>query len=312
VVRRSDANRGKGSGKSLCRYGALYSNDASARGAYGALIRFHLRTIKKNSPGALEGRKFSHLHDIRVAMRRMRAINRFFRGLPCAGRERELESILKLLCSELGEVRDMHAVAELMEKVRAMQDVDIEGHWRKCMRDIGKAMPELKKTIRGKEWRRCIRLADGLANRLSSTGGAADEAVMKSFAAAGIAKGFSRMETAAFCGTDQLNVEELHELRKRFRKLRYSVEICAPVLGGRMKRVESMFKKVTELLGGIHDADMSVALISQTSDAAACKAISGVLKARRKESLRALKVAMKKLKGEVKGRAMKKYLKGCC
>lgn len=311
MAKRREPNGGKRSGKLLCRYSALYGSDAGAHRAYRALLRWHLRVIEKNCPGALEGLAFHHLHDIRVAMRRMRAVLQFFRGLPGVDRERELEALLKSLCAAMGEIRDLQVVAELVQSMCTAPNLKLEGYRRKCLQEMARAMPRLKKIIRGKEWRSCISTVDGLVDRLPSRGAAVDEVDMKSFAAAGIAKKFRRIESEAFSGIDALTGAGLHELRKRIRKLRYSVEICSPVLGRRMKHAEAIFKRVTDLLGGIHDADMSLALISQSSDAAARKVISEVLKARREEALKHLRLAMKVLKREVKGREMQKYLKGC-
>ena len=53
---------------------------------------------------------------------------------------------------------------------------------------------------------------------------------------------------------DDKKVEEIHELRKDFKKLRYSIELTSNKMGS-LKLIKSL-KKIQDELGSIHDSDM--------------------------------------------------------
>ena len=53
---------------------------------------------------------------------------------------------------------------------------------------------------------------------------------------------------------DDKKVEEIHELRKDFKKLRYSIELISDKTDS-LKSIKSL-KKIQDELGSIHDSDM--------------------------------------------------------
>lgn len=80
---------------------------------------------------------------------------------------------------------------------------------------------------------------------------------------------------------DPGNVEALHDMRIAAKRLRYVLELTAPVLGGGAQRGAKQARKLQDLLGEIHDCDVSVPRVERhiarlrLEDAAALRAAAG-------------------------------------
>ncbi len=59
----------------------------------------------------------------------------------------------------------------------------------------------------------------------------------------------------------ETNIEELHELRKRNKKLRYTLEIFSPLFGDVMRTHLEEVTELHDLMGDIHDSDVWIDLI---------------------------------------------------
>jgi len=60
---------------------------------------------------------------------------------------------------------------------------------------------------------------------------------------------------------DPRRVEELHRLRIAAKRLRYTLEIFAPILGPPLPAVIERLRTLQDLLGDIHDLDVAVPLL---------------------------------------------------
>jgi hypothetical protein len=65
---------------------------------------------------------------------------------------------------------------------------------------------------------------------------------------------------------DPGNVEALHDMRIAAKRLRYVLELTAPVLGEGAERGAKHAKKLQDLLGEIHDCDVSVPRVERHID----------------------------------------------
>ncbi|HEX6068127.1 MAG TPA: CHAD domain-containing protein [Nitrososphaera sp.] len=86
---------------------------------------------------------------------------------------------------------------------------------------------------------------------------------------------------------DKKNVEELHRLRKDLKKLRYVLEAmpaglrkpyekkASKILNGKGKPVEDRLKELQDMLGQIHDIDITVQYLSSVRKKAAVPVIQG-------------------------------------
>lgn len=53
-----------------------------------------------------------------------------------------------------------------------------------------------------------------------------------------------------------MDMEELHAVRRKCRRVRYAAEFASPALGSRALMVERKLKDMTDLMGTIHDVDV--------------------------------------------------------
>ena len=86
---------------------------------------------------------------------------------------------------------------------------------------------------------------------------------------------------------DKKNVEELHQLRKDLKKLRYVLEVmpaglrrshekkASRILNGKNKPAKERFKELQDMLGQIHDIDITVQYLSSLRKKAADSVIQG-------------------------------------
>lgn len=280
--------------RSKCRYRGLYKPVTPARMAFAAVLKDHLGIISRNRAGALKGRDSVHLHDIRVALRRMRGGLSFFSDLPGIKQTVKLDRSLKQLCMELGRMRDLQARLELLDDIGSGPDVNLEVYRQKCRRDIAAGMAGVQKTMSGAVWAYVISTASDLA-RSSRKGGGEDMSI-RDYASARISDEFSKFSAKDFKGITRLSSESLHGLRKKCRKLRYNVELCAPALGARFVEKEHLLKSITQMLGRIHDVDVSLAFAEMSSDVKRAGSVLKVLQKDRRKTLKKLLGLLKKSK----------------
>jgi CHAD domain-containing protein len=80
---------------------------------------------------------------------------------------------------------------------------------------------------------------------------------------------------------DPLNVEALHDMRIAAKRLRYVLELHAPVFGAPAERAAKRAKKLQDLLGEIHDCDVTIPRVERhiaslrLDDAATLREVAG-------------------------------------
>jgi CHAD domain-containing protein len=240
------------------RYAGLYDGDTPSLQACSVILGHLLALIDMNTPGCLAAAGSLHLHDVRVAFRRLRSAISFFSPLLIKVNHKKLERFLRRLCSDLGQMRDLQSRVELLDKLSCGPDLNCAAYRRKCMADLKTGMKNLKLIVSGAGWKECISLTSELSRncRLEATG---TSVAMRQFAPLRLKKRFAGFRRRDFGGVLGKKPESLHALRKRFRRLRYYVEISAPALGIRAARLEGLLLRITGLLGEIHDIDVCLA-----------------------------------------------------
>jgi CHAD domain-containing protein len=207
-------------------------------------LREQLREIERHDPGTRLGRDPESLHDMRVAVRRLRALLRAGGKLVATDTE-ELDARLKELGRVLGGVRDLDVLIERLEAEAAELG---EG-------DAERARPLL--AVLRKERSRCRRRmlaflrSDGYLALLDDTAGTIEE-----LESSGSDASLGRLADKAFKKTrkavrelpDEPADEELHAVRKKGKRARYAAE-----LAGRKKFVKRA-KKLQDVLGEHQDA----------------------------------------------------------
>ena len=207
-------------------------------------LRAQLREIERHDPGTRLGRDPESLHDMRVGVRRLRALLRAGNEL-LAGDTVELDERLKQLGRVLGEVRDLDVLlarldaeaAELggEDSKRAGSLLAVLRTERSCSRS------RLLAALRSDEY---LALLDDTArtiDELEPSGSAVTLDEIADEASARLRKAVRKLPEAP---AD----EELHAVRKKGKRARYAAE-----LAGR-KTLVKRAKKLQDVLGGHQDA----------------------------------------------------------
>jgi CHAD domain-containing protein len=207
-------------------------------------LRDQLREIERHDPGTRLGRDPESLHDMRVGVRRLRALLRAGKLL-LATDTAELDVRLKQLGAVLGEVRDLDVLLEHLETEagelgaadarRAEQLLAALRTERSCSR------ARLLAALRSDEY---LSLLDDTARTIeelepSRTGVTIDEPADKAF---------RKLRKAVHALPEEPADEELHKVRKVGKRARYAAE-----LAGRTKFVKRA-KSFQDVLGEHQDA----------------------------------------------------------
>ncbi len=203
----------------------------------------HLPLAANNSDESLE-----HVHQLRVATRRAAAAIRLFQDLLPRRRVKKLRKRLRKIRSSAARARDLDVLV-LRLKERAAAGCD------QVIRDLNdrrrSSQKPLKNAYRRAKRDHDARHASRLIGRIRWRGGGEEptfEDVARHCLRAAV-DGFFEAANA-----DLSNIENLHEMRIRGKRLRYAIELLAPVFGKSFrKQVNPDLKEVQERLGAIHD-----------------------------------------------------------
>jgi CHAD domain-containing protein len=212
--------------------------------ALRSLLREQLREIERHDPGTRLGRDPESLHDMRVAVRRMRALLRAG-GKLVADDTTELGVRLRELGQVLGRVRDLDVLIERLEAEAAeLGEADAE-----------RARPLLAvlRRERSRNRRRMLAflcsdeylaLLDDTAHTIEALEPSGSGASLGDLAD----KAFRKTRKAVRGLPDEPADEDLHGVRKKAKRARYAAE-----LAGRKKFVRRA-KKLQDVLGEHQDA----------------------------------------------------------
>jgi len=231
------------------------------------VIQFHFARMQKREAGTRTGLDPEELHDMRVAVRRMRAAWRVFDGAFKPGRTRRLRRRLRTLSDRLGVVRDLDVLIEGLETYQAGLDPD--------QRPGLDSLLELWRHQRDSARRQLI-------DELDSAGYAAFGRDMDVFIAAGANAAASlAVPTSPHRVRDRApsliwgsyeavrayelvlpwaDIETVHQLRIAVKWLRYTLEFFGETLGRDGPNLLARVVALQDFLGCLHDADVAAKL----------------------------------------------------
>ena len=218
--------------------------------ARAALVAAALAQMAANLAGAAKGRDAEYLHQLRVAIRRLRALLRIFRKTSGAKR---LDRQLRRLATPLGEARDWDVFAESFGRGGRERQA---AHAR-----CGEVFPGLDAYVReARQW--------------ASVG--ADRAPLGDFAA----KALDRLHRKALKrarGIDWRDAGRRHALRVSVRRLRYGVDFFAACFAAHRKPLREL-ERLQDLLGDLNDIAVARRLGGAELEAALRKRESALLR----------------------------------
>jgi CHAD domain-containing protein len=207
-------------------------------------LRDQLREIERHDPGTRLGRDPESLHDMRVGVRRLRALLRAGRELVATDTD-ELDERLKQLGRVLGEVRDLDVLLEHLDTEaaelggedakRAESLLAVLRTERSCSRS------RLLAALRSDEY---LALLDDTARtigELEPSGSAVTLDELADEASARLRKAVRKL-------SDKPADEELHAVRKKGKRARYAAELAG------QKALVKRAKKLQDVLGDHQDA----------------------------------------------------------
>jgi len=212
--------------------------------ALQGLLREQLREIERHDPGTRLGRDPESLHDMRVAVRRLRALLRAGTELMAADTA-ELDARLKDLGRVLGEVRDLDVLLE-----------HLEGEAAALGGDDAKRARSLLVGLRNERTRKRRRLLTVLRSEkylvlLEDTARTIEE-LQPSGAETSLGelteRGFDKLSKTVRKLPEEPDDEQLHAVRKKGKRVRYAGE-----LAGRKAFVKRA-KELQDVLGEHQDA----------------------------------------------------------
>lgn len=241
--------------------------------AYGALVlKERLEAVQVEVAGVREGKDHEFIHRIRVASRRLRsALDVFASVLPPDVWE-SCRKPLKKITRQLGEARDADVQIEFLESY-VSHDTDpshrpgLDRLMLRLSQHRSALQPGVLDAMDRLEDRRILeRMTEPLVEILARAALAqtpqSSPALFK-LACPSLAVCLESMLSFTPHIQRPENHDEHHQMRIAAKKLRYTLELFAPLFNKDLKPFTDTVKEAQSLLGEIHDADVWVAALPQ-------------------------------------------------
>lgn len=222
----------------------------------------HYRILLANREGALKASTSEPLHDLRIAIRRMRTVLRAFRKPLEESSAPRLEADLRRLNRSLGSARDLDVWIEFLtsEPVKAQ----LEGHrlWARFVAHQQELRRMQQITVRrhlsGAGFAALRKRIDRfLEEELPGASGAAAMAPVAELARRVIKKSLrSALKKGHFRHAQ--SPDKLHRLRIALRRLRYLIAFFEEILGDPIRKLGKRAHAVERALGEMRDADLAL------------------------------------------------------
>jgi inorganic triphosphatase YgiF len=268
---RSKAQRGydliEGSAPAALRAGGSPINpEAGAISAFRAVALDCLQHYQTNEAGALQSDAPEFVHQMRVALRRLRSALRLFSPALPEGMASDLTLPLRALASDLGELRDRDVLhSELLAPVLASRSDGDVIRLEQALHSARQAVRErmLAALQDGRQARLMVALLHALHRLPADDEGAKG---LHALAYKRLARAHARM-VAASRDASPGDVGALHALRIDVKRLRYAIEFFSPLLGpGKTRRALNALVDAQEQLGFLNDLSQAGPMLLAVAD----------------------------------------------
>jgi triphosphatase len=260
------------------RRGAPDTAEANSAEACFTMAIGHLLEVALHyAPIARAGLDIEGVHQLRVALRRLRSLLKVFRPITGCKQGRALDGALKEILGLLGPARDWDVflagigadMAALLPEDKRLKSLlsSAEGKRRAAYQALAEALD-------GPAWRGAV--VSGLAFLLERPWRAGVDAERlgllnappQDFAALVLDKRWRRLLEAG-AEIETLSAEALHELRLDAKRLRYAAEVFAPVYAQKSaRRFQRRLAALQEELGRSNDAAVARSLVQSLAQGA--------------------------------------------
>lgn len=242
----------------------VFAEDETAAGAFRSVANACLTQLRVNEDVMLARRDPDALHQLRVAIRRLRSAFSLFGPLLDHARFEELKAELKRLSEPLGPARDLDvflAGALTDERERRPEEPGLKALEKQIQIRKSRAYDAALETLRSPEWRRLVVDLAGWINAgawlfpRDPERRALVEGPARNFAASVLDKRFARLRKKSR-RIAKIGDEERHQVRIAAKKLRYGVEFFSTLFENKPKREKrrvDFLKAVKKLQGRLGD-----------------------------------------------------------
>src|SRR5919112_1826339 len=239
-----------------------------------AVLRAQFAEMQNHEPGTRLGEDPEELHDMRVPTRRMRAAMKVFEGaLP--ERAGWLREELRWVAQALGEVRDLDVQIERFQAWKREADRGGSGFLDRIVTIAHKRRAEARKnmleTLDSVRYERLLssfaqmlRLGPAAELELAQTNGK-DQAGEPVTAAAPtlISDRYRKWRKAAKRLDETSSPEAFHDVRKKGKRLRYTLDFVSEVYGSSVQKLVKPLKALQDDLGDHQDAVVTAAYLRE-------------------------------------------------
>jgi CHAD domain-containing protein len=244
----------------------MLRGDEPAPSAAARIGQRLLEVIEVNLPGALTGTDSEFLHDLRVAVRRTRALQRGLRDSFPAEALQESRAEFRWLQGVTGAARDLDVYllefealrSTLPERNRAGLDLLLDALRKRRVRERRR----MRSALRSRRAEAALRGWEALLTDVSSSPGAHDAPSLSEVAGARINRIYGAMVKAGDKIDDASAPTPLHELRKQGKELRYLLEFFASLYPTEpVKPMVRSLKALQDSLGRFQDRQVQADLV---------------------------------------------------
>jgi CHAD domain-containing protein len=226
------------------------------------LMWLQVKTILANLDGAVQAASADPLHDVRVAIRRLRSLLRVFRRHLPRDTLQPIQRDLKKLNRALGPARDLDVWLEFLQSDRVQSALAGNRLWppflQHQMRVRRLEQPAVKRHLRSARLVSTrVRLGRLLRTELPVRLQRGPAAPAERLAAKHMRRALDRaLKRGKLRHAD--SPAKLHKLRILLRKVRYLGEFFGPLLGRPLGKLTKRIHQAEQALGRIHDTEMAM------------------------------------------------------
>jgi CHAD domain-containing protein len=230
-----------------------------------------LEIAETNLPGTIDDLDAEFLHDLRVSIRRARSVLRELKDVHDPARRRHLRDELKWAQNLTGPVRDLDVQLleweELVGLLAPEREPELEPLRELLARRRASELKKLRRGLRSERFHNTLAAWRALAEAPPADDQPNAARPIEEVAAERIRKVYRRMVRDGSRIDDGSPPEDLHDLRKRGKELRYLLELFgSPFPKSVVKPMVSTLKDLQEVLGRFQDRAVQIELLHEVRD----------------------------------------------
>lgn len=226
-----------------------------------------LKALRREIDGVRHGEDIEHVHRMRVASRRLRAAFRLFQECLPQDRVKEWRMRIRRITRALGAARDADVQIDFLQAFLQQVD-DSTSRCRPGIRRILLRLQQEREALQDRVERALNRLEGSgvlseMEHHLQSRLARArllnltmETPAVYTRAREALTERLTELLTFEPYVYQPQRIAELHEMRIAAKRLRYTLEIFAPIYGKRLDKPLKWMKEIQERLGCLHDCDV--------------------------------------------------------